>query len=1034
MKLKEQAVDFEINSENQISMGLSEENHGLFFDLLISKIYSFPIGSVCREISCNCRDSHREANVQDKPIEIEILSDSIFSIDETKIIFRDRGVGISPERMNNIFPKLGNSTKRDSNFQTGGFGLGSKTPFAYTNRFQIKTVFDKIEYVYSALATRGVNASGSIVLLFQRPTEELNGTEIIIPIKNEEDVNEFKERCMYWTASWDPMPKFIWSESETEITQPVIEKLAYLDEAEKVFLFKVNRRTHLFNRDSSAIFIFSDGIPYELNLSELGMVTDDLSLLFLNKYISTAGPEEKYFLKIGIDVEVGEVSMMPGREQLHFDEETKEFIREKLHKLFSAGVAQMLKKITSEQIPNELHFHKKMFQLHHCFAIERHSSSSRKLHALTDPSGKLFPEDTDNSLKELILMDVGFAFLKDIARNKLGEKNQSETEKRFIDLLLMPAQISFTDGSYKEIKLKEFLSGGTSTFSNAAKLFNVSFYEVIVKNNPELLKKAEKFIPSGFNSTDSTWFKFVGIRRKSTYSYKRDFTRGDSRNQIGNITFENDTVNFYYKIVNTFGVKTNPFAKFRILAETEHISNFVFGTFPDEEFAEAYRKFGFNMINIDSIKAPKKQKIINLGGKAIEAPEETSVFLINNRLTNFKKFIKFNKEIEAPVGFKGSTGHFAEKKTLADVIKMHEQDQSTQFFVQYFDHFKINKQNEEIERFHETNYDKVQRFLRKNKKFLNSKNQEIDNERKAIRENISLVNNFNTSKIFFDDFFNKENSNMVVIFANSKQRKHIEKFLPQKNINAFSKFEDIFKKCLKDSIRLKESLFLMKLLTDMAETSMDLAFFESYEVFSVPKKLPVYEFTFEVINLKGKLNEKHWRWIKSNHLFLTKRLLKQHILQPNESSATTTELLKNLKVMPSDVKSFSNLTRDILAEIQKTKRHIKKQYFLDAMFHDLAKDFREHMKKKMNKAEHSIHDYSVTYYQKSYPFDIFLAGHTFFLKTSRKSFFEDKTFLIEIDSKKYKQYMRNILKTQNSFVSLEYNKKWECVRKYAQVL
>ena len=48
-------------------------NKGLIFKILRSKMYSDPIGSICREISSNCRDAHREVKTPNRPIEIELI-------------------------------------------------------------------------------------------------------------------------------------------------------------------------------------------------------------------------------------------------------------------------------------------------------------------------------------------------------------------------------------------------------------------------------------------------------------------------------------------------------------------------------------------------------------------------------------------------------------------------------------------------------------------------------------------------------------------------------------------------------------------------------------------------------------------------------------------------------------------------------------------------------------------------------------------------------------------------------------------------
>ena len=110
---------------------IDTSNH-FIFDLLRSKIYENPIKAICREVSCNARDANRSVGKGDVPIEITVPSYNNLSL-----IIKDCGPGISPYLIENIFIKYAASTKRDDNTQTGGFGLGAKTPFAYTDSFTI---------------------------------------------------------------------------------------------------------------------------------------------------------------------------------------------------------------------------------------------------------------------------------------------------------------------------------------------------------------------------------------------------------------------------------------------------------------------------------------------------------------------------------------------------------------------------------------------------------------------------------------------------------------------------------------------------------------------------------------------------------------------------------------------------------------------------------------------------------------------------------------------------------------------------------
>jgi len=127
-----------------LTAGISEESLPFVFELVSKQLYSNPIGSLIREYTSNCFDSHIEAGVDDP-----VMINQVYSIEEGySIEFKDVGVGLSPDRVQKIFMNYFSSTKRDSNLQIGGFGIGSKTALAYADMFYITTVFNNLQYEY----------------------------------------------------------------------------------------------------------------------------------------------------------------------------------------------------------------------------------------------------------------------------------------------------------------------------------------------------------------------------------------------------------------------------------------------------------------------------------------------------------------------------------------------------------------------------------------------------------------------------------------------------------------------------------------------------------------------------------------------------------------------------------------------------------------------------------------------------------------------------------------------------------------------
>ncbi len=149
------------------------------FRILSDQMYQDKPGSIVREVSCNALDSHIMAGIPDKPFTIH-LPDQF----EPWLSIRDYGVGLSPEAIEKVFCVYGESTKDQSNEAVGAFGLGAKTPFSYTDQFNVTSVYNGKLYAYSIF----IDESGipSIVLMAEADTDEHNGVEIKMGVKPED--------------------------------------------------------------------------------------------------------------------------------------------------------------------------------------------------------------------------------------------------------------------------------------------------------------------------------------------------------------------------------------------------------------------------------------------------------------------------------------------------------------------------------------------------------------------------------------------------------------------------------------------------------------------------------------------------------------------------------------------------------------------------------------------------------------------------------------------------------------------------------
>lgn len=196
----------ESKEHNLESFGVKKEEKfdigdvGFVLTLLRGQLYSNIIRTIAQEYMCNARDAHREINSSHTKIEV-----SLPTAYDLHWKCRDFGPGISPERMSNVFIQYGNSTKRGSNTETGGFGLGAKSAFGYSDSFIINTFIGGIKRSYCAVIDE--TERGILQLMSEQPTSEKNGTEIIVPVKNK-DINQFHKESVSVIRHWKNPPVF----------------------------------------------------------------------------------------------------------------------------------------------------------------------------------------------------------------------------------------------------------------------------------------------------------------------------------------------------------------------------------------------------------------------------------------------------------------------------------------------------------------------------------------------------------------------------------------------------------------------------------------------------------------------------------------------------------------------------------------------------------------------------------------------------------------------------------------------------------
>lgn len=163
-------------------------NSAKAFSILSSGLYANKIKAIIRELSCNAVDSHVAAGKTGTPFDVHLPNalEPHFSI-------RDYGVGLNHDQVTNIYTTYFESTKTDSNAFIGALGLGSKSPFSYTDNFTVTAVKDGRKGVYTAF----INEQGvpSIALMMEEASTDPSGVEVKFSVNDRYDFDKFRQEA-----------------------------------------------------------------------------------------------------------------------------------------------------------------------------------------------------------------------------------------------------------------------------------------------------------------------------------------------------------------------------------------------------------------------------------------------------------------------------------------------------------------------------------------------------------------------------------------------------------------------------------------------------------------------------------------------------------------------------------------------------------------------------------------------------------------------------------------------------------------------
>lgn len=268
------------------------------FRILSSSLYSNPIAAIIRELSCNARDSHVEAcNTEPFKVHVPTMLDPTFYV-------QDFGTGLGHEQVMSLYTTFFESTKTSSNDYVGALGLGSKSPFSYTDNFTVVAIKDGVKNVYSAF----INDAGipSIVRGHSEHTTEHSGVKVEFAVESK-DFKKFSEEAVSILQWFDQLPTINISVSKIQVMEfaPLKDVVIDFDDL-GVRSMHPHYRGYTYGGSRLPSMVIMGGVSYKIDSDHKGLSAHNALLNY----------------GLVIDVPIGAVEPTPSRESLTYTQET----------------------------------------------------------------------------------------------------------------------------------------------------------------------------------------------------------------------------------------------------------------------------------------------------------------------------------------------------------------------------------------------------------------------------------------------------------------------------------------------------------------------------------------------------------------------------------------------------------------------------------------------------------------------------------------------------------------------------------------
>lgn len=257
---------------------------------ILSGFYSEPILAIPRELGANAWDSHVKAGNTKQMFEVHAPN-----MLEPWFAVRDFGTGLSPDAIDTIYTTYFESTKTGDNDSDGCMGLGSKTPFNYTDNFNVTSWYNGKKYVYNCFIDE--TGSPNIMQVAVEDTTDHNGLEVKFGVKIA-DIGMWVDKIR---IAYEPF-RF----------RPVI-KGANITYPERKYIFSGEKWGLREKSDMSISYAFMGNYCYPINSTMVLYTIKDNTIKHKMYAMLSHGTFDLYF-------NIGDLEVAPNKEQLQYDD------------------------------------------------------------------------------------------------------------------------------------------------------------------------------------------------------------------------------------------------------------------------------------------------------------------------------------------------------------------------------------------------------------------------------------------------------------------------------------------------------------------------------------------------------------------------------------------------------------------------------------------------------------------------------------------------------------------------------------------